>query len=213
MHSRCCLCAVRQRQRQHQHDQQNRPRVQTWTPWDSSPRWRHAGTGCKQHVRDTRSALVGSSDPVQELGELVRKPQNNRRARQSYRRPSESCHRFHRRDGVEMPPISPGDAHHQCPDSRTPVRSGRHCDGDGKARAHCAAVWRLRFGGCGCHRGASAANPASTKRLESFPPPPPSSGFGRESVPIDAQQWYCYAPCFENNKVWGHCRLLLGETT
>ena len=93
-----------------------------------------------------------------------------------------------------------------------PVRDSRRCDRDGKARAYCIAVWRLRFGGCGCNRGSSAANPASTKRLEGSLPPSPSFEFGRESVPIDAQQWYCHAPCFENNKVWGHYRLLLGET-
>ncbi|KAK1835447.1 hypothetical protein QBC39DRAFT_161614 [Podospora conica] len=74
-----------------------------------------------------------------------------------------------------MPPIHLGqataDAHHSRPDSRTPARVECRCDGDGKARACCAAVWRLRFCGCGCNRGPSAANPASTKRLESREPP------------------------------------------
>lgn len=74
--------------------------------WSRRPRWRHAGTGCKHHVRDTRSALVGRSDFCAGLGgiswEATEQPP---RKAESYRRQSESCHRFHRRDGVERPPI------------------------------------------------------------------------------------------------------------
>lgn len=49
--------------------------------------------------------LSAEATPVQVLGEAARKLQNNRRARQSYRRQSESCHRFIAEMVLRCPPF------------------------------------------------------------------------------------------------------------
>lgn len=157
--------------------------------------------------------LSAEAIPVQVLGESARKPQNNRRARQSYRRQSESCHRFIAEMVLRCPPFiwrfaPPVPRQSDSSAKRTPLRWRRQSSSPLRSGL-AVEVWWLRMQSrlicCQPRIHQEARGPRVS--------PPPSSGFGRESVPIDAQQWYCYAPCFENNKVWGHCRLLLVETT
>lgn len=180
--------------------------------WSRRPRWRHAGTGCKHYVRDTRSALVGRSDFCAGLGgiswEATEQPP---RKAESYRRQSGAVTGSIAEMVLRGPPFTwrcapPVPRQSDSSAKRTPPRWGRQSSSPLRSGL-AVEVWWLRM-----QSRLICCQPRIHQEARGFPPFPPSPGFGRESVPIDAQQWYCHAPCFEKNKVWGHCRLLLGET-
>lgn len=154
--------------------------------------------------------LSAEAISVQAWGEFPGKPQNNRRARQraiagKARAVTGSIAEMVLRDppftwrcAPPVPRQSDSSAKRTPPgwgrQSSSPLRSGLAVE-----------VWWLRM-----QSRLICCQPRIHQEARGVPPPSP--GFGRESVPIDAQQWYCHAPCFEKNKVRGHCRLLLGAT-